>query len=127
MRNWMPPRPNAAQDLVLLVMFLATAFALLRLATELPPAEPPPVTPVATAGTLTPVITAARHGEAFIDNEFHGPPAPPPDELDPAETPDQGATPGSTSADTTATPAPTEPRLPSRTRVDRHRRRPVSD
>ena len=112
MRNWMPPRPNAAQDLVLLVMLLATAFALLRLASERPTTEPPPDTTVATPDTPTPVIAAARHGEAFIDNEFHGPPPPPPDEIDPAETPNEGATADSTPADTSATPAPSEPDSP---------------
>ena len=38
MRNWMPPRPSVAQHVVLLVMFLATAFALLWLASQRPPA-----------------------------------------------------------------------------------------
>ena len=112
MRNWIPPRPNAAQDLVLLVMFLASAFALLRLAGERPPTDAPPDMTAAAADTPAPVVTTAPHGQAFIDHEFHGPPARPPDDLDPAETASEGAAADSTPADTTATPAATEPHSP---------------
>ena len=109
MRNWMPPRPNVAQDVVLFAMFLATAFALLWLASQRPRPEPADTT-IAVADTPAPVVTVAPRGEPFIDNEFHGPPDPTPDELDPAETPNEGSMAANTPTDTTPTPAPTETR-----------------
>ncbi len=108
MRNCIPPSPSVAQHMVLLVMFLATAFALLWLANERPPAEPPPDTTIAAADIPAPVIAAAPRREPFIDNEFHGPPAPPPDELDTAETPNEGPMADRAPTDTTPDPAPTE-------------------
>ena len=122
MRNWMPPRPNVAQDVVLFVMFLATAFALLWLASQRPRPEPPDTT-IAVADTRAPVITVAPRGEPFIDNEFHEPPAPTPDELNPAEMPNEDSMADNTPTDTTPGSGPDrEAQLPSRTRVDGHRR-----